>query len=115
MSYERIVKTLTNLGLAKRDVEVYIHLATNGPQRAENIAETLKIQEVHLLQTLQNLQNKGIINCVLEPIPFYFALPFDKALDLLVEARLRTTIRIEQEKERILSGRRLMFPDHSKN
>ena len=115
MSYERIIKTLTTLGLTKRDAYVYVHLATNGPQRAENIAKELKLQEVQLHQTMQNLQSRGMVNCAWESTPLFTALPFDKALDLLIKAHLKETHSIEIEKERILTGWQSTIPNHSKN
>ena len=38
MSHERVLKALMSLGLSRTDAEVYVFLATKGPQKARNIA-----------------------------------------------------------------------------
>jgi sugar-specific transcriptional regulator TrmB len=103
MSHERVVKTLTSLGLSQTDANVYVYLATKGPQKAEKIGDALKLQEQLLNKSLENLKGKGIVNPRLEQSTVFFALPFDKALELLVKAHLKEAQVIEQEREAILS------------
>jgi sugar-specific transcriptional regulator TrmB len=103
MSHQRVIKTLTSLGISQTDANVYVYLATNGPQKTENIGDALKLQEQLLHQSLENLQGKGIVNPRPEQSAVFFALPFDKALELLVKAHLKEAQVIEQEREAILS------------
>jgi sugar-specific transcriptional regulator TrmB len=110
VSLERVLKALTKLGLSQREAEVYIYLATKGPQKAGNIAETLKLSEQYLCSTLKSLQNKRIINVTLEYSTQFSALPFEKALGLLAEAQRKEAQRIEENKEEILSDWRSMTP-----
>ncbi len=103
MSHERVLKTLLNLGLSHNDAEVYMHLAIKGPQKTEEIGEALKLPEQLLNESLENLKGKGIVNPRLEESAVFSALPFEKALELLVRAHLKEAHVIEQERESILS------------
>lgn len=103
LSLERVLKALMNLGLSRRDAEVYIYLASKGPQKAANIAETLKLNKQQLQSTLKNLQNRKIVKATFEYSAQFKALPFETALDLLTEAKRKETRRIEESKREILS------------
>ena len=113
MSLERVLKALTKLGLSQREAEVFIYLATKGPQKAGNIAETLNLNKQYLCSTLKSLQNKRIINATLEYSAQFSALPFETTLDLLAEAQRKEAQRIEENKEEILSHWRSMTPENA--
>lgn len=113
MSQQRVLKALMNLGLSQIDAEVYVYLANKGPQRAESIRDALKLQEQLLFQSLENLQSKGVVNSAIEPSASFSAIPFDKALDLLVKAHLKETQNIEQNKDEILSRWKSIVTNHS--
>ena len=110
MSLERVLKALTKLGLSQREAEVYVYLATKGPQKAGNIAETLKLNKQHLCSILKSLQNKRIVNVTREYSAQFSALPFETALDILAEAKRKEAQSIEENKEEILSHWRSMTP-----
>jgi sugar-specific transcriptional regulator TrmB len=103
MSHERVLKALVGLGLSEMEAEVYVFLAKTGPQKATSIAAALKMYEQQLSRSLKSLREKGIVNATLEHPSQFSAIPFDKALDLLVKAHLEETQSIEQNKEEILS------------
>jgi sugar-specific transcriptional regulator TrmB len=110
MSMERVLNALTKLGLTQREAKVYIYLASKGPQRAENIAETLHLNKQQLYFTLKCLQNKRIVNAAREYSAQFSALPFETALDLLAEAQRKEAQRIEENKEEILAHWRNVIP-----
>lgn len=103
MNHARINKALTDLGLSQTDANVYIYLATNGPQKAEKIVETLKLKEQLLYQSIAKLKDKGIVSSAFEQSALFSALPFDKALELLLKAHLKEAQTLEQDKNEILS------------
>lgn len=113
MSRERIIKALNGLGLTSTDAKVYVHLATKGPQKIENIGDALKLKESLIYQSIVSLQLKGLVNLVASTASLFFALPFDKALDLLVKAHIKEAENIEQDKNEILSRWR-SITDHSR-
>ncbi len=109
MNHERIMRTLTSLGLSQIEASVYIYLASEGPQRTEQIGDALNVQEQLIRQSLESLQDKGVVFSALEKLPSFSALPFDKALELLVKAHLKEAQIIEQDKDDILSRWRKML------
>ncbi len=110
MSLERVLKALTKLGLSQKEAKVYIYLATKGPQKAKNIAETLKLNKQHLGATLKNLQSKRIIKVTRDYAAQFSALPFEKALDLLTEAQRKEAQSIEKNKKEIITNWRAITP-----
>lgn len=100
-----------NLGLSQTEAQVYIHLAIEGPQKARIIAEGLRIQEHLIFESLQNLQSKGVVGSEIEHAPLFFALQFDKALELLMKEHREETQNIEKNKHNILSKWQTMIKD----
>ncbi len=98
-----MLDALVSLGLSQADAKVYIYLASSGPHDAENIAEALRMQKDLLCRALENLKNKGIVTFVSEQSTLFFALSFNKALDLLVEKHIKETQELEQSKDETLS------------
>ncbi len=103
MSHERVLKALVGLGLSEMEAEVYVFLAKQGPQKATSIAAVLKTVEQQLSRSLKSLREKGIVNATPEHPSQFSAIPFEKALDLLVKAHLEEAQSIEQNREEILS------------
>ncbi len=103
MNPHRVLNALVRLGLSKTDAKVYIYLASGGPQDVENIAEALRIQKDLLRKALENLKNKRIVTFASEQSTLFFALPFNKALDLLVKKQVKEMREIEMNKDKVLS------------
>lgn len=104
-----MLKALTSLGLSEMDANVYTFLAINGPQKTANIAEELRLQQQPLYQTLENLQSKGVVNSTREHSTLFYALPFDRALELLIDAYLKDALSLEQDKNELLSKWRALI------
>ena len=95
MSLERIYKALVSLGLSESDARVYKFLALKGPKKLGKIVNNLKISNKQIVQSLKNLENKGIITDI-DSHKGYSALPFEKALKLLIKKEKEHT-KIKQE------------------
>jgi sugar-specific transcriptional regulator TrmB len=96
-------KTLVKLGFTETDAQVYVYLATEGPQRASEIAEVLQIYKQHLYRILKNLQNKGIVNASPEYPNRFSAVLFEKVLDLLIKTKKEQQKTLQENKEELLS------------
>jgi sugar-specific transcriptional regulator TrmB len=99
-----MIKTLAILGLSQTDAEVYVYLATNGPQKARNIAEALATYKQRLYRSLKNLHCKGCIKATDERPAVFSAEPFEKVLDQFIKAKNEEAQRILQNKEECLSS-----------
>jgi len=102
LSQQRVLKALKNLGLSQTDAEVYIFLANRGPQNTENLAGALKLHEETLFHSLESLRVKGVVNSTNRHAALFYALPFDKALELLVKEHSKQAQVIEANKDEIL-------------
>ncbi len=102
MSQKRILKALTTLGLSQIDAEVYVYLADKGPQKRQKIAEEFDLQDSSLNIILGSLTTKRIVKTANEHVHLFYALPFDKTLELLLKENLKKAKIVEQNKDEIL-------------
>ena len=103
MSQEKILKTLEYFGLTKPDAQVYIFLGKRGPQRAIDIAKSLRVPRQTLYRAIKHLQSKGIITATITHPAKFAAVPFERVLDLFAKAKAEEVHRIEQDKNSLLS------------
>jgi sugar-specific transcriptional regulator TrmB len=113
LSQKRVLKALVSLGLSQTDAEVYVFLATKGPQKARSIATALEMYKRKIYRSLKSLQSKEIVNANLGSPAQFSAIPFDKVLNLLIKAHLKEAQYIEQNKEEILSHWNSMITENS--
>jgi len=91
---------LVRFGLTPNEAKVYIYLAKYGHRRAVEIAKSIRTPRTETYRLLSSLQNKGLVTATFQhPIKFN-AVPFDKALKMLINIereRLRTFERKEKD------------------
>lgn len=103
LSQEKILKTLEKLGLQRPDAQIFIFLGKKGPQRARDIAKSLRMPRQTLYRAIRNLQSKGIITATITRPAKFSAVPFERVLDLFVKAKAEEAHHIEQDKNSLLS------------
>lgn len=96
-------KTLVTLGFTETDAKVYVYLATEGPKKASDTAEALRIYKQQLYRSLKKLQSKGIINASPEYPTRFSAVLFEKVLDFLIKAKMEQQQALQESKEELLS------------
>lgn len=96
-------KTLVTLGFTETDAKVYVYLATEGPKKASDTAEALRIYKQQLYRSLKKLQSKGIIKASPEYPTRFSAVLFEKVLDLLIKAKMEQQQALQESKEELLS------------
>jgi sugar-specific transcriptional regulator TrmB len=104
VSQEKVLQTLSDLGLTRLDTQVYIYLAKKGPQKGIEISKGLKVQRQQLYRSLKCLQKKAIVSATLERPARFSAVPFEQVLDLFVKAKLQEAQNIQAEKNKLLSS-----------
>lgn len=115
MSLQRVLRTLTSFGLTTKEAEVYVHLAREGPQKPEDAARSLKLDESIVTLALHRLEGKEIVNRICGKSNVYSALPFEKAIEILVKWHLEETRILEQNRDEILmQWKSLMKKDYAK-
>jgi len=104
LSLERIYQALVSLGISQTEARIYIFLALKGPKKTKNIIDNLKISKQQIIQSLKNLQNRGIIITEHENKKTFSALPFEEVLESLISAEKKQTKKIGETKETLLSN-----------
>ena len=92
-----------DLGLSQTDARVYIHLATKGQAEARIIIYNLKINKQQLYRSLKRLRNKKIVSSNLGFPALFSAVPFEKALRILINTKNEQAEVIEERKADLLT------------
>lgn len=96
MQLDRVKTELQKFGLSSNQAKVYIYLGKFGPKTAPEVFKALELPRTETYYILNTLQNHGIITSALTSPMVYTALPFDKAISLLINT--------EKQKLNTLSG-----------
>jgi sugar-specific transcriptional regulator TrmB len=104
LSIKRLLDTLKGFGLNRSDAKIYVYLAKKGPQKARDICTELKLTKQQLYPCLENLQKKGMVYATLEHPALFYALPFEKVLDMFVDLKIDEAEEVQEHKTEILSS-----------
>ena len=104
LSLKRVLKTLEGFGLSRVDAKMYVYLAKMGPQYASELAEALKITKQQLYPSIKCLRDKGIIAASIGQPPLFCAVAFEKALEILIKAKVEQAKAIKETKKELLSS-----------
>lgn len=102
MDEKRLFEILSELGLTKREADMYIFLAKRGPQKAHSVAAHLKIDGAQTYRSLTSLQEKGIIESTIESPARYLAVPIEPLIETYIKGRKTEITRIETEKNELV-------------
>jgi len=99
---EIIEHTLLKLGLSKNEVRVYLYLARYGERKASEISEALCLHRTETYRILRDLEKRGMVSSVFEKPLKFIATPFEKAIDLLIEAKKLRIKLLERKKKSLV-------------
>lgn len=102
MDEKRLFEILSELGLTKREADMYIFLTKRGPQKAHSVATHLKIDGAQTYRSLTSLQEKGIIESTIESPARYLAVPIEPLIETYVKTKKTEINRIETEKNELI-------------
>ena len=98
-----IENTLRTLGLSKNEVQVYLYLALYKERKASEISEALNLHRTNTYQILRDLEKKGLVLSVFEKPLKFIAIPFDRAIDTLIETKKLRIRRLEKKKKNLVN------------
>ena len=98
-SIEIIENMLRRLGLSKNEIRVYLHLARSRERKASEISEALNLHRTETYRILRDLEKRGLVSSVFEKPLKFIATPFDRAIDMLIEAKKLRILRLERKKK----------------
>lgn len=113
LSKDWMLTTLINLGFTESEVQVYVFLVTEGPKKARDIADTLKIQKNQLYCILKKLRSQGIVNSSSEYPARFSVILFDQILDLIIKTKVEQQEALEASKQELLSAWRFITKKES--
>jgi sugar-specific transcriptional regulator TrmB len=99
-----MLRTLVKLGFTETDAQVYVFLAAEGPQKAKDATEALKLHRSQTYRSLKNLKSQGIRNSSPEHPARFSAVLFEKVLELLIKARTEQQKALQESKKELLSA-----------
>jgi sugar-specific transcriptional regulator TrmB len=102
MTFERIVDKLLKLGFTENEAHIYIYLAKKGPCEAKKLTNALKLAEPELNHCLKNLKTKHIITSTQKRPPLFYALSFEKLLELSMQGNLDQVKMLQENKKQLL-------------
>jgi len=102
--FEAICSSLSKFGLSKNEVRVYVYLAKFGEQKAHKISRSLSLHRTETYKILRRLEEKSLVYRILEKPIRFAAVSIDRALENLIQEKKQKVIRLEEEKDKILSN-----------
>jgi sugar-specific transcriptional regulator TrmB/pimeloyl-ACP methyl ester carboxylesterase len=93
---------LLDYGLTNKEADIYIFLAKNVILTGGEISKRTKIARSLVYRILKSLQTKGLVEPTLESPTRFVAVPFDKALDLIIKTKKQEALKVEKEKQNLL-------------
>ena len=102
MAQKKARKVLLDYGLTNKEADIYIFLAKNVILTGGEIAKETKIARSLVYRILKNLQTKGLVEPTLDSPTRFVAVPFDKALDLIIKTKKQEALKVEREKKDLL-------------
>ena len=102
MSQKKAKNVLKDFGLTNKEADVYIFLARHEVLTGGEIAKQTKIARSLVYRILKNLQAKGLVEPTLESPKRFMAVPFEKALDLIIKTRQEEALLVERAKKDLL-------------
>ncbi len=102
MSQKKAKIVLKDFGLTNKEADTYIFLARHEVLTGGEIAKQTKIARSLVYRILKSLQAKGLVEPTLESPKRFVAVPFEKALDLIIKTRQEEALLVERAKKDLL-------------
>ncbi|UCH30950.1 MAG: TrmB family transcriptional regulator [Candidatus Bathyarchaeota archaeon] len=90
------------LGLSKNEIQVYVYLARSMEQKASEISEALSFHRTETYRILRDLEKQGLVSSVFEKPLKFIAIPFECAVDTLIEAKKLRIRQLERKKRELV-------------
>jgi sugar-specific transcriptional regulator TrmB len=104
LSLKRVLKVLESLGLSQTEARIYVFLEKSGSHEDVAIAQALKVNTKKLISSLKKLQDKKLVKASAQQTVEFSAVPFEKAIDLLIEVKKEQAQNLQEKKLELLSS-----------
>jgi len=96
--YDEVLLGLQELGLSVKEAKILVYLIIRKQSTAADVSRYNDIGRTETYNHITNLMSKGIVFSNFDRPQKYYALPLDKAIDHLIEARRGTLQRLSESK-----------------
>lgn len=103
MDEKRLFEILRELGLSRREAEIYLFLWKKGPQKAYSVTAYLDIDRAQIYRSLTGLQEKGIVEVTIEAPTRYAATPIEPLIDSFIKTKKTEVAYLEGEKQEVVN------------
>jgi len=110
-----VLKALQSLGLSQTEARIYVFLEKRGSHEDVDIAQALKVNTKRLVISLKNLQDKMIVQASAQQTVEFSAVPFEKAIDLLIEVKKDKAQSLQERKMELLASWQSLIKKNSEN
>jgi sugar-specific transcriptional regulator TrmB len=97
-----IERELRKMNLSRNEARVYIFLAKNGAQKAQQITEHLNIHRTETYNILKKLETQGLVSRILKRPLKFIATSFETVLTTHINERKQKIHQLEQRKIELL-------------
>ena len=104
-------QVLVDLGLTPKQARVYLALVKSGPLRIAEISKNAEVARPDVYQTLERLQQVGLVERIITSPLQYKAIPMDDGLSLLLETRTNQYEKVKAETEVLRATIKTEKPD----
>jgi sugar-specific transcriptional regulator TrmB/pimeloyl-ACP methyl ester carboxylesterase len=108
VSQKTVKNVLREFGLTSKEAEVYIFLAKYEVLTGGEIAKQTKIARSLVYRILKSLQSKALVEATLESPTRFVAVPFEKALDLIIKTKQEEALMVERARKDLLKDWRII-------
>ena len=102
VSQKSALEILTEFGLTKKEAEVYLFLAKYEVLKGGELSKHTKIARSLVYRILKSLQTKGLVETTLEAPILFRAIPFEKAIDLIIRTKQEEVLQVQRAKKDLL-------------
>jgi sugar-specific transcriptional regulator TrmB len=95
---KNLFHTLGQLGLSHSESKIYIYLSKRGAHKAHDICNDLHLNKQQVYPCLKNLQNKGLIYGTFEHPALFYAISFEKVLDMIAKSKIEDAKNAQRDK-----------------
>lgn len=100
---KRLYDILRELGLSKKQADIYMFLSRRGPQKANTVATHLNIDRAQIYRSLKILQEKGILELTIEAPTRYIAVPIEPLIESYIKGKKNEVTSLEVEKTELIN------------
>jgi HTH-type transcriptional regulator, sugar sensing transcriptional regulator len=115
LGIKNLLDTLKQLGLSQSESKIYIYLSKKGAHRAHDICTELHLNKQQVFPLLKNLQNKGLIYATFEHPAIFYAISFEKVLDMIAGLKLEEARNAQKDKDLLFKIWQSLLSNGAKN